>query len=58
MYTSPLTKEEIISRIVKEHEMYLLNAARANTDTERDMYTRKAATIEILMKVLDMKEGR
>ncbi len=58
MYTSPLTKEEIISRIVKEHEMYLLNAARANTATERDMYTRKAATIETLMKVLDMKEGR
>ena len=56
MYTCPLTKSEIVNRIVKEKEMYIFNAEQATSSIEKEKYKDRIWWIETLMKVLEIEK--
>lgn len=57
MYSTPITKSEIIQRIVAERDMYLRNAQSCkeagDPDGER-RYQERARDIDTLMNVLEI----
>ena len=56
MYTTNLTKGEIIQRIVNEWKMYQQNAEQITDKTTADLYRRRAEDIKTLMAVLEITE--